>query len=148
MNEKVVAPNKKIDLKITLEAANDIPAFAAYCNYSGRKGSPKMVFNFMGMVISCAEQGDSAKEYKMYFAESVVHEMLHMIQDIYDQVFDEDEVEDAIMQTRKFMDNTHWEIGPGEGKLKEGEPCSHTGCLSHVTHPCEVCGRVAGRTKV
>ena len=26
-----------------------------------------------------------------------------------------------------------------------GEPCDHAGCLSHVTHPCEGCGRVAGR---
>ena len=32
--------------------------------------------------------------------------------------------------------------------LKDEEPCSHPGCLSHVTHPCEVCGRTAGRTKV
>ena len=24
------------------------------------------------------------------------------------------------------------------------EPCDHPGCLSHVTHPCEGCGRVAG----
>ena len=29
--------------------------------------------------------------------------------------------------------------------LKDGEPCDHPGCLSHVTHPCEVCGRIAGR---
>ncbi len=27
---------------------------------------------------------------------------------------------------------------------KDGEPCSHTGCLHHVTHPCEGCGRIAG----
>lgn len=26
-----------------------------------------------------------------------------------------------------------------------GEPCNHPGCLSHVTHPCEGCGRIAGR---
>jgi len=24
------------------------------------------------------------------------------------------------------------------------KPCSHPGCLSHITHPCEVCGRTAG----
>lgn len=30
-------------------------------------------------------------------------------------------------------------------RLQEGEPCHHPGCLSHVTHPCEGCGRVAGR---
>lgn len=27
----------------------------------------------------------------------------------------------------------------------EGEPCSHRGCLNHVTHPCEGCGRIEGR---
>lgn len=27
--------------------------------------------------------------------------------------------------------------------LKPGEPCSHPGCLSHVSHPCEGCGRRA-----
>lgn len=29
--------------------------------------------------------------------------------------------------------------------LKDGEPCDHPGCLNHVTHPCEGCGRTAGR---
>lgn len=27
---------------------------------------------------------------------------------------------------------------------KAGEPCNHPGCLSHRTHPCEGCGRIAG----
>lgn len=30
-------------------------------------------------------------------------------------------------------------------KLRTGEPCDHPGCLSHVTHPCEGCGRIAGK---
>ena len=29
--------------------------------------------------------------------------------------------------------------------LREGEPCAHPGCLSHLSHPCEGCGRIAGR---
>lgn len=29
-------------------------------------------------------------------------------------------------------------------KYKNGEPCSHPGCLNHLTHPCEVCGRIGG----
>jgi hypothetical protein len=29
--------------------------------------------------------------------------------------------------------------------LEPGEPCGHPGCLSHVTHPCEGCGRIGGR---
>lgn len=31
--------------------------------------------------------------------------------------------------------------------VRDGEPCGHPGCLSHVTHPCEGCGRIAGRGK-
>ena len=27
--------------------------------------------------------------------------------------------------------------------LKPGEPCSHSGCASHLSHPCEGCGRYA-----
>ena len=25
------------------------------------------------------------------------------------------------------------------------KPCSHPGCSCHVTHPCEVCGRIWGK---
>ncbi len=28
--------------------------------------------------------------------------------------------------------------------IVEGKPCKHPGCLSHVSHPCEGCGRIAG----
>ncbi len=30
-------------------------------------------------------------------------------------------------------------------RLIDGEPCDHPGCLSHISHPCEGCGRVGGR---
>jgi hypothetical protein len=26
-------------------------------------------------------------------------------------------------------------------KYLEDEPCTHPGCRSHISHPCEVCGR-------
>lgn len=29
--------------------------------------------------------------------------------------------------------------------LRDGEPCKHSGCLSHISHPCEGCGRIGGR---
>lgn len=29
--------------------------------------------------------------------------------------------------------------------LRPDQPCGHPGCLHHVTHPCEWCGRIAGR---
>lgn len=33
-------------------------------------------------------------------------------------------------------------------KLRDGEPCSHPGCLSHRSHPCEGCGRTGGVTPI
>lgn len=29
--------------------------------------------------------------------------------------------------------------------LPDGVPCDHRGCLSHISHPCEVCGRIGGK---
>ena len=29
--------------------------------------------------------------------------------------------------------------------LRDGDPCDHPGCLSHISHPCEGCGRIGGR---
>ena len=29
--------------------------------------------------------------------------------------------------------------------LREGESCKHRGCLNHISHPCEGCGRIGGR---
>jgi len=26
----------------------------------------------------------------------------------------------------------------------QGQPCQHPGCLCHLTHPCEGCGRILG----
>lgn len=30
-------------------------------------------------------------------------------------------------------------------RLRDGEPCSHRGCASHHSHPCEGCGRLGAR---
>lgn len=30
----------------------------------------------------------------------------------------------------------------------DGVPCHHPGCLSHITHPCEGCGRIGGHPNV
>ena len=34
---------------------------------------------------------------------------------------------------------------PMDIKVKDGEPCPNTGCRHHVTHPCELCGRMGAR---
>jgi len=38
-------------------------------------------------------------------------------------------------------------VGLAAKSLPDGVPCEHRGCLHHVTHPCEGCGRIAGRSK-
>jgi hypothetical protein len=32
-------------------------------------------------------------------------------------------------------------------QLPDGVPCEHRGCLHHISHPCEGCGRIAGITQ-
>ena len=32
--------------------------------------------------------------------------------------------------------------------MKDGEPCEHRGCLHHISHPCEKCGRIAGKNPI
>lgn len=48
----------------------------------------------------------------------------------------------------------HKSLGPIAGlakeqeriaNLRDGKPCGHPGCLSHISHPCDGCGRIAGR---
>lgn len=34
----------------------------------------------------------------------------------------------------------------GTQRYKDGEPCDHPGCCSHITHPCEGCGRIGCRS--
>lgn len=92
---------KELNLKITLAPDNEIPAFAGYVNYENGCGDePKIVVNFRAMLLASAEHDLG---YKKFFAETVVHEMLHMIQEIFGQTFSEDEVEDALMHARKFL---------------------------------------------
>lgn len=35
-------------------------------------------------------------------------------------------------------------VQPCPHPVESGEPCNHRGCLNHVSHPCEGCGRTAG----
>ncbi len=29
-------------------------------------------------------------------------------------------------------------------QYQDEQPCEHKGCLSHISHPCEGCGRIGG----
>jgi hypothetical protein len=48
--------------------------------------------------------------------------------------------------TFQFIKATHWmglEVADYD-YYPPGIPCTHKGCLSHKTHPCECCGRIEG----
>ena len=45
----------------------------------------------------------------------------------------------------KLGDNLPFPIG-WYAEHEDGEPCSHRGCLRHISHPCEGCGRIGGIT--
>ena len=93
-------------IKVELCADNNIPAFAAYANFKGKftdANVPKILINFQQMLVGCAENEMNAQDFKQIFSESVVHEILHMVQHIYDQVFSEEDVDDAIEQIREIL---------------------------------------------
>lgn len=46
----------------------------------------------------------------------------------------------------KHPDDSYSEAYPQP--IRDGEPCNHPGCLSHVSHPCEGCGRLAGKATI
>ena len=39
-------------------------------------------------------------------------------------------------------------LGPVDLRLIRREPCSHVGCFSHISHPCEGCGYQGGRLPI
>ena len=92
---------KKLDLEIELSPHNSIEAFAAYVNHSARTGKPKIVINFRSTVMACAEHD---LHFIDFISESTVHEMIHAFQDLFKKAFDEDEVEEAIMAGRNYLE--------------------------------------------
>jgi len=58
-------------------------------------------------------------------------------------------IREQVCREQEFLatcTSVNYEQAEGRRKrLKDGEPCSHPGCLHHVTHPCEGCGRIAGK---
>jgi hypothetical protein len=47
--------------------------------------------------------------------------------------------------SRKGLEDCLKYVAVKHAALLDGEPCSHRGCLNHISHPCEGCGRIGGR---
>jgi hypothetical protein len=77
---------KELSLRITIAVDNNIPAFAAFVNYDEKEmqDEPKIILvNFNAMFETMVEE-DIGITFKEFFAENVVHEMLYMVQDIFE----------------------------------------------------------------
>jgi len=47
---------------------------------------------------------------------------------------------------RDIVEDADFETG--ERLPPDGVACSHPGCLAHISHPCEGCGRIGGRNRI
>lgn len=82
-------------IAFSIKPNNNIPAFAGYLSGSVKEPEAKIVVNIEAMVNAAAEYHEEVS-FEEIFTTSVVHEMLHAIQELYGREFDESEVERAV----------------------------------------------------
>ena len=91
---------KALRVKITPE--NDIPAFAGYLSGSTRDPQISIVVNIEAMVNAVADK-ENEITFEEIFTTSVVHELLHAFQEVYEREFDEEEVEKVLEEATKLF---------------------------------------------
>lgn len=89
-------------IKFSITPNNDIPAFAGYLSGSlSHAPEAKIVVNIEAMVNSAVDK-DNEITFEEIFTTSVVHEMLHAVQELYKREFDEDEVENVLSEASEM----------------------------------------------
>ncbi|WP_169701531.1 hypothetical protein [Desulfobulbus propionicus] len=84
-----------LEIKFSIKPNNEIPAFAGYLSGSVAEPEAKIVVNIEAMVNACADKTNEIS-FEEIFTTSVVHEMLHAVQELYRREFDEQEVDDVL----------------------------------------------------
>jgi hypothetical protein len=69
------------------------------------------------------------------------------LQKKYDAMLERMQTPEARAAMERLFSATPEELGKAAVRqaLRPDQPCAHPGCLSHVSHPCEGCGRTAGK---
>ena len=93
-----------MQIKVSITPKNDIPAFAGYLSGSVYHPEAKIVVNLEAMVNAAADR-ENEVSFEEIFVVSVVHELLHAVQDIYHKEFDEDEVERVLNEASLLLDD-------------------------------------------
>jgi hypothetical protein len=91
-----------MQIKVCITPDNEIPAFAGYLSGSVREPEIKVVVNIEAMVNAVADK-ENEITFEQIFVTSVVHELLHAVQEIYHREFDEEEVERVLNEATKIF---------------------------------------------
>lgn len=89
-------------MKIDLEVVNGIPAFAAYVAGSVKEGPARIIVNMQDLLETVKEDEDPRIALAEVMSETIVHELLHAFQDIFNQAFRELDVEQAIKAAQEI----------------------------------------------
>jgi translation initiation factor IF-2 len=92
----------KKELKVSITPNNEIPAFAGYLSGSVESPEIKIVVNIESMVNTAADK-EADISFEEIFTTSVVHEILHAVQEMYKREFDEEEVEKVLFEASKIL---------------------------------------------
>ncbi len=97
---------KRIPLKIEFDFENTIDAFGATILKDGeslKDGEVRhIIINAAAILWACAEEPELS--WKEFMADTILHEVLHDIQDALCHVLKEDEVEDAVERARASLE--------------------------------------------
>ena len=89
-----------LSFTITISDDTDMGAFGAYVAGSAKDGFPQITMNYGAHLNACVEYPDL--DWKTLFAETFVHEFLHAVEDVFDKLFSEVDVEGAIENARRL----------------------------------------------
>ena len=102
------------EIHFSITPKNDIPAFAGYLSGTATKTpEAKIVVNIEAMVNSAADK-DNDISFDEIFTTSVVHEMLHAVQELYKKEFDEDEVENVLYEASAIHYGEETDVIPND----------------------------------
>jgi hypothetical protein len=87
-----------IEFKIEISPDNKMEAFGAYLSPSANEDTAKIMLNFNAS-LGCAIQEKDIDFYEI-LSETTLHEILHALEDIFKQTFNEEKIEKIIEANR------------------------------------------------
>jgi hypothetical protein len=98
----IASPVKRLTISLSIKPDNEIPAFAGYLSGSIKDPEIRVVINIEAMVNAVADK-ENEITFEEIFTTSVVHELLHAVQEIYKREFSEEEIEKVLMAATEMM---------------------------------------------